>query len=250
LPLKISEMANAAGILATTDGFERERLLKAAAARLSPRLSDPNFLVLRARRLIFQNWISQMQGAELSVLDVGGRYQPYRPLFNHRARRYFACDIRRTSLVNVVGSGESLPFAPNSFDVVIATQVFDYFAQPYEAAEQMRTVLKPGGCLLMSVASVAPRFSDEEYWRFTPAGIRAILAGFSQISVIPEVSSVGGIIRNLNLAIHSFAVFKSLRAIAECSVIPVFNLLGLLMERLQITRSDQFTPNYSAIAVK
>src|SRR6476660_7774647 len=96
-------------------------LLNLANERLYPSLGDPNYLVLRSRRVIFQRWIASLAGESLSVLDVGGRYQPYRPLFGKRTRNYTACDIVRTELVNVVGSGEYLPFASEIFDVAIAT---------------------------------------------------------------------------------------------------------------------------------
>src|SRR5258707_8113227 len=101
-------------------------LSKIEHKRLYPRLTAPNFLVLRSRRIIFQNWISTISGNTLMILDVGGRYQPYRTLFGNRVGRYIACDLARTELVDVIASGESLPFAFNTFDVIIATQVFDY----------------------------------------------------------------------------------------------------------------------------
>src|SRR5215470_13218966 len=167
--------------------------------RLYPAVTNRNFLVLRSRRVIFQSWISRIQGSALRVLDIGGRYQPYRRLFGDRVRSYVACDLLRTELVDVVASGESLPFAADAFDVVIATQVFEYFPEPRKAAEEVRYVLKPGGVLLMSVASTAPRFVDDECWRFTPKGIRATLRGFQDVEIIPETSSVGGLLRTANL---------------------------------------------------
>lgn len=229
---------------------KRELLLKTADARLYPSITDPNFLVLRSRRLIFQKWISQLEGEDLAVLDVGGRYQPYRPLFEAKASRYVACDVTRTELVDVVGNGESLPFAADTFDVIVATQVFDYFAQPYKAAEQIRAVLKPNGRLMMSVASVAPRFRDDEYWRFTPKGIREVLSGFSQLTIVPELTSIGGVIRTINLAVNTFARYRTLRALASVTICPLLNLVGLGLEALQITNDDQFTPNYSVLAIK
>ena len=231
-------------------GGERQSLLKTADARLYPSLRDPNFLVLRSRRFIFQKWIAQLPGDELSVLDIGGRYQPYRPLFEGRTARYIACDILRTQLVNVVGNGEALPFLPNTFDVVVATQVFEYFSEPSRAAQQIHTVLKPRGALIMSVASLAPRFVDDECWRFTPKAISAILSSFSQVTIVPELSSIGGIVRTMNLALNTFARYKSLRVLSSVTVCPLLNLLGLGLEALKVTDNDQFAPNYSVFAVK
>ncbi len=229
---------------------DRSDLIRTAADRLQPSLTDPSFLVLRSRRKIFQRWIATFEDAELSILDIGGRYQPYRPLLADRIGRYVACDILHTAAVDVVGSGEALPFAANAFDVAIATQVFEYFPQPHKAAAEIYSVLKPGGALLMSVAAQAPRFVDEECWRFTPAGIRATLSMFSKIEIVPETSSLGGLLRTVNLGMHSFVRYRLLRKLQEVTACACLNLFGMALESLKLTRNDQFTPNYSVLAIK
>lgn len=228
---------------------ESNLLLKVANKRLFPGLTDPSFLILRSRRHIFEKWIDGFE-KNLAILDVGGRYQPYRPLFSGKARRYLACDILRTELVDVIGQGELLPFAANTFDVVIATQVFDCFSDPHNAAGQIHGVLKSGGCLMMSVAAAAPRFVDDECWRFTPKGIRQILSSFSSVVIVPELSSIGGVMRTLNLAINTFCRNKFLRSLASITVCPLLNLIGAGLEALHLTNNDQFTPNYSVLAIK
>lgn len=217
---------------------------------MRPSLRNPNFLVLSSRRIIFQRWIGRLGGRDLKILDVGGRYQPYRPLFGNHIAQYVACDILKTEFVDVVANGELLPFAANTFDVAIATQVLEYISLPHAAAEQIHTVLKPGGSLLMSAVAMAPRFGDEEYWRFTPHGIRSMLSAFNNVQIIAETSSIGGLCRTLNLATHTFAHFGILRKLHEFTVCPCLNLLGMAIENLKLTRNDQFTPNYSVLAIK
>jgi SAM-dependent methyltransferase len=225
-------------------------LLRTARERLYPSVLNPNYLVLRSRRMIFQNWINQAKGQGLTVLDIGGRYQPYRPLFEDRANRYIACDIQKTVLVDVIATGQSLPFASASCDVVVCTQVFEYFADPYAAAREIERVLKPGGILLMSVVGCAPRFVDEERWRYTPRGIRSILSSFSEVTIVPETSSVGGLLRTLNLGLNTLAHFGGLRAVLKVTLCPMLNMLGVALERAKLTNNDQFAPNYSVLAVK
>jgi len=159
--------------------------------RLYPSLANPNFLVLQSRRVIFTRWINELSPAQgLKVLDVGGRYQPYRPLFENRLAQYVACDLERTELVDVIASGESLPFTSHSFDVVLCTQVFEYFDHPHLAAKEIHRVLRPGGVLLMSVVSFGPRFVDDEHWRYTPSGIQAVLHLFHQIRIDPYLLAI------------------------------------------------------------
>jgi len=218
--------------------------------RLYPSITDPNYLVLRARRGIFTDWIGRLSERRLRVLDVGGRYQPYRPLLNGRVAQYVSVDLLRTESVDVIASGEALPFQAETFDLVIATQVFDCFRDPYAAALQIHRVLKPGGALLMSVAAVAPRFADVEHWRFMPTGIRSVLAAFSSVEISPEVYSLGGLCRTLNVALHSLAKFGVMRKTFSITICPALNLLGLGLEWLKLTDNDQFAPNYSVLARK
>ncbi len=152
----------------------REELLKVAHGRLYPSLFNPNYLVLQSRRRIFTRAIAGL-GENLSVLDIGARYQPYRPLFAGKVAKYITFDIQRTKLVDVVASGEQIPFKDETFDVAIATQVFEYFRRPHIAAGEVRRTLKSGGVLLMSVAQVyhgpvmknagaTPRMGYGQFW--------------------------------------------------------------------------------------
>src|SRR5882672_8203040 len=159
----------------------RKELSRIAQARLYPSITSHSFLVLRRRRLIFTEWIKRLPAQDLRVLDVGGRYQPYRPLLDGRVNRYFAVDVLKTPLVDAVSKGQELPFRDDTFDLVLATGVFEYFPEPKVAAEQIRRVLKPGGCLMMSVAAICPRAVDEEHWHYLPAGLRHTLSSFSKV---------------------------------------------------------------------
>ena len=133
--------------------------------RLFPSLTNPNWLVLRARRRIFERWLTRLPSGELDVLDVGGRIQPYRALITNRLRRYVAVDLRLTPLVDVLARAEQLPLGSARFDLVICTQVLEYVAQPSLVFGEIHRVLKPGGALLLSVPSACPIDAGEECWR-------------------------------------------------------------------------------------
>jgi SAM-dependent methyltransferase len=227
-----------------------ESLARIAHRRLYPSLADPNYLTLRARRIRFAAWARALQGQHLTVLDVGGRYQPYRPLFDGSIKHYFAVDLIRTEFVNVVADAEVMPFPPATFDLVIATQVFDYLRNPVETAKQMHAVLKPGGVLLASFAACAPRFADNEFWRFTASGLRLLLEPFETVEIVPELHSVAGLIRTVNLALDTFVRYEIARRAYRLAVCPILNLAGLGLQALRLTANDQFTTNYSVRAEK
>ena len=218
--------------------------------RLYPSLTNPSWLVLRRRREIFRKWLARVDGHDLDVLDVGGRIQPYRPLLEGRVRRYVAVDVRTTPLVNVVGRGEQTPFAAAQFDLVICTQVLEYIPEPAAVIAEIYRVLKPGGCLLLSVPAVGPRDADEDCWRFLPGSLRHLLATFNHSEVVPEGGSVVGFFRAMNVCLNIFVRYPKLRSIFHWTLCPLVNLSGELLTRLAGSDNDQFAPNYSAWAMK
>src|ERR1700685_552168 len=113
-----------------------ESLAQIAERRLYPPITDPSYLLLRARRRIFEEWAGRLHGDRLGGLELGGRYQRYRSLFAHRCPRYIGVDLLQTEFVSVVAAGQALPFAPQSFDVVIATQVLDCLRDPVARSEE------------------------------------------------------------------------------------------------------------------
>jgi SAM-dependent methyltransferase len=228
---------------------QKNELATIAHRRLYPSLTNPSYLVLRSRRLLFSNWTRTL-GNNLTVLDVGGRYQPYRPLLAPAVARYVAVDLIKTELTSVLADGAALPFVPRSFDLVIATQVLDYIADPKTAIRQIHLVLKPGGIFLASAPAFAPRFADSEQWRFTRTGLSTLLSPFSRVEIVAELSSVGSVFRTLNLAGDTFVRYHPARAIYRYTACPILNLLGLGFESLHLTTNDQFAANYSIFATK
>jgi SAM-dependent methyltransferase len=228
----------------------REELLKVADDRLHPSLTNHSYLVLRRRSELIREWLKRVPGNALYILEVGGRYQPYRPLVQHRARQYVALDILQTPLVDVVGNGESLPFRPGTFDLVIATGVLEYFPEPKKPLREIHAVLKPGGFVIASVAAVCPRAVSEEHWRFLPAGLRYVFADFAEVEIVPEASSVASFFRYLNWGLSILCRYEPIRQILHHSVVPCFNLMGLGLERLANSQNDNLTGNYSVIARK
>jgi SAM-dependent methyltransferase len=187
---------------------------------------------------------------ELEVLDVGGRIQPYRALIANRLRRYVAVDLRLTPLVNVVGRAEQLPLGNARFDLVICTQVLEYIAEPSLVFGEIHRVLRPGGALLLSVPSACPLDAAEECWRFLPAGLRHLLAGFTRVEVVAEGSSVSGFFRTVNTCLDIFVRYPAARYVYRHTLAPLLNVVGALMEKLSGRRNEQFAVNYSVLAEK
>jgi SAM-dependent methyltransferase len=227
-----------------------EEVTRESRRRLSPSITDPHWLVLNKRREIFRERVERLLPGPLTVLDVGGRIQPYRPLVDSRLGAYIATDLRPTPLVNVMARGEQLPFPNEQFDLVICTQVLQYVPQPALVIAEVARVLKPGGYFFLSVPSACPSDASEECWRFLPAGLHFLLATFSRVEVIPEGRSIVGFFRTTNACFNIFVRYPALRALFRYTACPVINLLGASLERVSASSNDQFAVNYSVIAQK
>jgi SAM-dependent methyltransferase len=227
-----------------------EQVQKAGRERLSPSITNPNWLVLRKRREVFAAWIRAIPSENLSVLDVGGRIQPYRGLLKQRCARYLAIDLNPTPLVDVVGRAERLPFSDEQFDLIFCTQVLEYIPEPPVVLNEIYRTLKHGGFLMLSAPAAFPRDSESEYWRFLPCALRHLLAGFSSVQVVPEGNSVVGFIRTTNVCLITFARPALLGTLLRFSLVPLLNLLGAAAQWVTRSTDDRFSANYSVLARK
>ena len=218
--------------------------------RLYPRLSNTSYLVLRKRREHFERWAKDLPPSDLRVLDVGGRIQPYRPLLDGRVQQYVALDLVAAPLSDVRANAYTLPFKEAVFDLVLCTQVLEYLPDPNLALQEIYRVLKPAGTLWLSVAAFYPRATDEEHWRFLPAGLRHLLRGFRSVEIKPEGSTVSGSFRAFAVCLTMLAKFPSLQNLIAFTIVPALNLSARALEWVANTNNDQATGNYSVLARK
>jgi SAM-dependent methyltransferase len=96
--------------------------------------------------------------------------------------------------VNCVGNAEDLPFADDSFALIVTQETLEHVGNPEKAMEEIYRVTQPGGllyCQLPFVIGYHPGPTD--FWRFTREGIQQLVErhGFNceevSISVGPAV---------------------------------------------------------------
>jgi SAM-dependent methyltransferase len=140
----------------TPEVFDRSavRRHRDRAARTVDRVAD----VLRdaAERLLDR--LDDTTQRFTQALDVGGR-GAVAPLLRARGIDVVSCDLSpamaaRNGAAAVAADEEFLPFAPDSFDLVVASLALHWVNDLPGALIQLRLVLRPGGLLLASLPAL------------------------------------------------------------------------------------------------
>jgi len=169
------------------DSAEFARVQTAARARLYPSIFAANYLVLSNRRARMQKFFERRESVG-NVLDVGGQYCPYYPLFRDKCVSYASMDIVDTPIVDIVCNAEEMPVEDCGYDLVLCTQVLEHCTNPQRIVDECHRVLKPGGTLIVTVPSVFPQHGyPADNWRFMPDGLRHLLRAFSRVEVLGEL---------------------------------------------------------------
>ena len=94
-----------------------------------------------------------LRGARL--VDVGGGPGYFRDEFVRAGADYFSVDVDAHDVTGacghrVVGSGMQLPFRSGAFDVAYSSNVLEHVTDPWQMAEEMLRVVRPGGVVFIS----------------------------------------------------------------------------------------------------
>ncbi len=129
----------------------------------------------------------------------------------NRVTRSDILDIRpdhpQATIIGDLTAADSIP--SDSFDCIILTQVLNFIYDIRAAVETVHRILKPGGCVLVSVPGIAPLSPDEmeycgDYWRFTRLSLRGLFEEVFGAGCI-EVESRGNVLAAMAF-LHGLAV--------------------------------------------
>jgi SAM-dependent methyltransferase len=110
------------------------------------------------------------------LLDSGCGNQPYRCWYQPHVDAVVTLDAAAAPGVDVIGFADRLPFASESFDTVLATEVLEHVENAERAAAELFRVLRPGGHALISVPYLYPTHeAPYDFRRFTHFGLADLL---------------------------------------------------------------------------
>ncbi len=125
------------------------------------------------------------------VLEVGSKFVngSVRPLIERfcRPREYVGVDIETGKYIDVILPAERLVeyFGPESFDVVISTEVLEHVFDWRTVVNNMKAVLKPGGIIyIITRSSGFPYHAyPHDYWRYEIEDMERIFGDFEIIAL-------------------------------------------------------------------
>ncbi|MGI8864989.1 MAG: methyltransferase domain-containing protein [Solirubrobacteraceae bacterium] len=112
-----------------------------------------------------------------------GQPNDLRPLFG--GRTFIGTDLRQGPGVDRLEDLRELSFADGEVGTAICLDTLEHCADPIAAGHELRRVVSPDGgvCILSSVMLIGIHGYPNDYWRFTPEGLRLLLQGFAEVDV-------------------------------------------------------------------
>ena len=117
------------------------------------------------------------------VLVIGAGFGRYKALFKN-AERVVNTDISLLPNIDYIADAHSLPFADNSFDTIIAFEVFEHLKDPKTASDEIFRVLRPQGSAYISIPFMFRVHADpDDYTRFTRHGLIKLFDKFKLVNI-------------------------------------------------------------------
>lgn len=211
---------------------------------------NPAFLPRRAL------WRAMAEAAPLvqgRLLDVGCGTQPYRSLFT-QVEEYLGLELdtpenRRTKQADFFYDGERFPVADGSFDAILCNQVLEHIFQPERFLAEIKRVLRPRGCLILTVPFLWPEHEQPyDCLRYTSFGLRDRLEQAGLIVERQHKLTLGGgalcalAADRLNTRLRPVPLF--LRLLGRGLFIAPLSLLGWLLAATASADSELYLDNF------
>ncbi|MDQ2675675.1 MAG: class I SAM-dependent methyltransferase [Actinomycetota bacterium] len=143
-----------------------------------------------AHQLLFDLVADLVEAVDMPdpVVEFGSmqveEWQPndLRPLF--AGRDFTGTDFRAGPGVDRVEDLRELGFADEEVGTALCLETLEHCEDPFAACRELHRVISPGGiCVVSSVMLFGIHGYPNDYWRFTPEGLRVLLDRFDDVSV-------------------------------------------------------------------
>lgn len=159
--------------------------------RLSPSLFDYCFISCRTNLRVFKEFLKTLQPG-MAILDAGCGYKPWRPLLPANCDCVGIDYSTQYASPDLLGSVDRLPFADNSFDAVICSEVIEHTRYPEASIQELRRVCKPGGFIYLTTPFAFPEHGiPYDFQRPTQFFYRSLFEKDEIRFLVPTSSTLG-----------------------------------------------------------
>jgi SAM-dependent methyltransferase/uncharacterized protein YbaR (Trm112 family) len=182
-----------------------------------------NYLYIAARidRRKAKRFCAALSGV---VVDVGCGPQPYAQ-YLPAGCTYVGVESDDRLEPDVVGDVFALPIRSGAADSAMCNEVLEHVPDPAAALAEIARIVRPGGALYMTVPqSWGLHYEPNDYYRYTPYGIRHLLegAGFRVV----RVEQMGGLFSHFLVRLLDLVVARAL--------FPLCDRIGLVRGRYRL----------------
>jgi SAM-dependent methyltransferase len=207
--------------------------------RLTPRIWDTDWLVLRGLAAGIEDQLRRSLAAGRTLLDFGCGAMPYRSLAERQGAHYVGADFDGAGEVTIAEDG-ALPLDSGSMDVVLSVQVLEHVRDLDLYLGEARRVLRPEGVLILSTHGTwLYHAHPEDHRRWTRTGLVVDIEarGFK----VEEIEAIAGPLATTTLIrLAGFAFF--LRRIPLAGR-PLAAMLAVVMNA-RAWIEDKITPEH------
>jgi len=188
----------------------------------------------------------RMGGLHGCILDLGCREKPYADwLEPGRVGTYIGADVIPGAGVDVlIDPMGHWPFADESFDAIVCTQVLEHVGNRDTVVDEMSRILKSAGTILVTVPFLYPAHGlPHDHVRFTSQGLTAVLEKNFEVVESLETGGAGTTLSTLLLTwIESSFNRHFVTRLLKGLLLPLWivfclcvNVLGLCLDRIDGT---------------
>lgn len=212
---------------------------------------NPFYIVRKELIKTMRKFSSKVQGR---VLDVGCGHRPYEKIFS-KATEYVGLEYdspkNRARFKNIDAwyDGNKFPFASESFDSVILTQVLEHVFNPDEFLLEINRILKKNGIILISVPFAWDEHEQpHDFARYSSFGLKHLLSksGFEVIDHVKTVTDIRMIFQLAGCYIHkkvSWIKSYKIRLCFYILFISPLTIIGTLISTILPENKDFYMDN-------
>ena len=149
--------------------YRGKSLKNVVRQKIIPSLSKDFTQVKRYEKLALKH-----KHGKVLIIGAGDKIEWYNSLFSNKSL-VITSDVHSQFKPDVVFDSHQIPFADESFDLIIAGQVLEHTFKPWIVAKELERVVKTNGNLLIEIPFSFPYHSPPyDFFRFTFTGLRSL----------------------------------------------------------------------------